>query len=227
MMICVLPVQAAEKNTISKKERNAYFSRSAFIGNSIGLGLKYYAQSQKKGYLGGPKWFVQGCYSFANDSNGPAQYRIHYKGKVYKAKDAIAASKVKRVFICMGTNDMWKDVNSVYKNYASYVNGIRKRNPEIVIYIESTPPMCSAKNRKYLNNKTIRALNRKMKQYCKQKKNVYYINIAKGMYDKSGGLKRSYSSDGYVHLNSSAYKLWMKNVTAYVNRQLYQEKLAE
>lgn len=244
----VLPVQIAqaaydaqptstlsEKNSttdkksvkITKKERNAYFSKSAFIGSSIGVGLKNYINSKGKGYLGHPVMLVQGCYSFANDASKNTTYKIKYKGKSYKAKDAIAASHVKRVFICMGTNDLWKDVKSTIKDYIKYIKGIQKRNPGVVIFIESTPPMCSARCRKYLNNKSIKKLNKAMKAYCSKKKDVYYIDIADGLRDSKGGLSRKYSSDGYVHLTSSAYKIWMNNVTKYVDQLLIAEKKAK
>ncbi len=222
LFLC-LHAEAASKNA----ERNQYFSKSAFIGSSIGVGLKNYMHSQGKGYLGNPVMLVQGCYSFANDERGSAQYRIHYQGNVYKAKDAVAAARVKRIFISMGTNDLWKDAKSTSKDYIAYVEGIRKRNPGIVVFIESTTPMCSARCRGYLNNSAIRTLNSEMQKYCERKKDVYYVDVAKGMYDKNGGLKPQYSSDGYVHLTGSAYALWMKNVTTYVDNLLLCEKKAK
>lgn len=216
-----------QKVSISKKERNKYFGKSAFIGSSIGVGLKSYMQSRGHGYLGNPVMLVQGCYSFANDKGGNSQYKIGYRGTKYKAKDAVKAAKVKRVFISMGTNDLWKDAKSTSKDYISYVQGIRKRNPGVVIFIESTTPICTSSNKRYLNNSAINTLNKEMKKYCSEKKDLYYVDVTKGMKDKSGGLKSQYSSDGYVHLSYSAYALWMKNLTAYVDDLLVQEKVAK
>ena len=47
------------------------------------------------------------------------------------------------------------------------------------------------------------------------------------MRDKTGGLKSNYSSDRYVHLSHVAYDLWLKNLTAYVDDLLLQEKAAK
>jgi len=211
---------------ISQKERNAYFSKSAFIGNSIGKGLKIYFDSKGKGFLGNPLMLVQGCYSFANDSRQGSEYQLTYKGKKMKAKDAIAASKVKQVFINMGTNDLWKPSAQTYSDYVKYLKGIRKKNPDVVIFIEGTTPMCSSKSKKYLNNTAIKDLNKRMEQYCGKHKDMYYVDISKGMTTDNGELQPKYSSDGYVHMTMEGYKIWTDNLTAYVDKLILLEKNA-
>lgn len=137
---------------ITKKERDRYYSDSAFIGNSVSLGLKRYVNSGGKGVCGKPVMLVQGCYSFANDKKKGSPYRLPYRGRRYRAKEAVAAAKVERVFINMGSNDLWKPSAQTYRDYVSYIKEIRERNPKVVIFIQGTTPMCSARNRKYLNN---------------------------------------------------------------------------
>lgn len=210
---------------ISVKERNEYFSKSAFIGNSISVGQKMYFNTQGKGFLGNPIVMARTSYSFMNDKRSNRPYMIQYKGVAYKAKDAIAISKVKRVFICMGTNDMYGSPDLVFQSYKEYLQGIRKKNPKVIIFIESMPPMCGGK--KYLNNSAILKLNEKMKAYCEKTKDMYFIDIGKGLRDAKGALIRKYSSDGYVHLTMSGYKIWTDNVIAYVEKLLLQEKKAD
>lgn len=211
---------------ISQKELNKYFSDSAFIGNSISKGLKMYFDSKGKKFLGHPTMLVQGCYSFANDKRQGSEYQIRYKGKKLKAKDAVAAAKVKYVFINMGTNDLWKPASQTYKDYVQYIKGIRKRNPKLVIFIQGTTPMCSSRNRRFLNNSAIRNLNKKMKKYCDEHKDLYYVDISEKLKTASGGLKAQYSSDNYVHLTMSGYKIWTKNLTSYVRKLILLEKNA-
>lgn len=215
------------KKKISKKVRNKFFSNSAFVGNSISKGLKMYFDLQGKDFLGKPVMLVQGSYSFANDKAANSQYRIKYKGKSYRAKTAIAVAKVKKVFINMGTNDLWKPASQTYKDYVRYIKGIRKKNPKVIIFIQGTTPMCSARNRKYLNNSAINELNKRMKAYCKKNKDMYYIDVSKGLKDSDGGLKKKYSSDGYVHLNMAGYKIWTDNLISYVDNLILKEKEAE
>lgn len=223
-------IQRTKKNTKQKKVttkiRNKYFSDAAFVGNSVSVGLKMYFDSQGKDFLGNPTMLVQGCYSFANDAATHSQYQIGYKGKKYKAKDAIAAAKVKKAFISMGTNDLGKPASQVYQDYVQYIKGIRKKNPNVIIFIQSTTPMCTSKNRKYLNNSAINELNKLMEKYCNRHRDMYYVNISKGMKDKSGGLKKEYTSDGYVHMTMAGYKVWTNNLTAYVDKLILQEQEA-
>lgn len=223
-------IQRTKKNSndtkVSTKTRNQYFSDAAFVGNSVSVGLKMYFDSQGKGFLGSPAMLVQGCYSFANDAASYSEYQIEYKGKKCKAKDAIAEAKVNKVFISMGTNDMGYPVSQVYQNYVKYIQGIRKKNPNVIIFIQSTTPMCTSKNRKYLNNSAIDELNELMEKYCSKHRDMYYVNIIKGMKDKSGGLKKEYSSDGYVHMTMAGYKVWTNNLTAYVDKLILQEQEA-
>ncbi len=219
-------VEAAKQVKITKKERNAYFKKSAFIGSSLGVGQKMYMDwHEEDGYLGNPTMLVKGCYSFNNDTTS-SQYCLTYKGKKYKAADAIAAAKVKRVFINMGTNDLFQSPETVYKKYVSYIKGIQKKNPKIVIFIESTTPMVASSQKQGLNNKSIKKLNQYMKEYCEKRKDIYYIDVAKGMRDSNNALISKYSSDNYVHLTMSAYEIWMDNVIDYVERLLLKEKKA-
>lgn len=211
---------------ITKKERDRYYSDSAFIGNSVSIGLKMYFNSGGKGVCGKPVMLVRECYSFANDRKAGSPYRVQYRGRRYRAKDAIAAAKVKRVFINMGSNDLWKPSAQTYKDYVRYIKEIRKQNPKVVIFIQGTTPMCSARNRRYLNNSSIRALNKRMEKYCKKQKDIYYVDISKGLETAAGGLQRKYSSDGYVHLKMSGYKIWTKNLNSYVSKLLLKEKNA-
>lgn len=214
------------RKKITKKERDRYYSSSAFVGNSVGVGLKLYFDSRGKGVCGKPVMLVRGCYSFANDRKKGSPYQIVYRGRKYRAKDAIAAARVKRVFINMGSNDLWKPSAQTYQDYVRYVKEIRKKNPNVIIFIQGTTPMCSTRSRKYLNNSAIRDLNQRMKEYCGKQKDMYYVDISEGLKTRTGGLQRKYSSDGYVHMTMSGYKIWTDNLNDYISKLLLREKNA-
>ncbi len=211
-----------KETKVTQKELDHYFSKSAFVGNSVSLALKYYTRTKKKSFMGSPKMLVYGCYSFINDMTSYRQYMIHYKGRPMKAKDAIKAAGVKRAFICMGTNDMNTSRNLVYTHYVRYIKGIQKKNPGIVIFIESTTPV--RKNKGLLNNKEINKLNRKMKKYADNHKDVYYININTPMRDKTGRFRSQYCSDGFCHVTMKGCQVWLKLVSRYVKKLLQAEK---
>lgn len=174
-----------QKKEITTKVRNKYLSDSGFIGNSVSLCLTYYMKTQEKGFMGSPLMLPVGCYNFNNDRGGSPRYRIHYRGKVCTAKEAIRRSGIKKVFICMGTNDMYLGVTGACRAYITYLREIRKVNPEVIIYIEGTPPTYS--QRGHITNKNIDALNKKIKAYCQSRKNMYYIDINTVLKDKLPG----------------------------------------
>lgn len=236
--IRTIPVSAKKQSRISdqdfqptkritKKERDRYYSESAFVGNSISKGLKIYFNTSGKGVCGNPVMLVQDSYSFSNDKNQGSPYQLTYRGRSMRAKDAIAAAKVKRVFINMGTNDLCKPYPQTYQDYVHYLTEIRKRNPKVVIFIQGTTPMCSERDKQYLNNSAIHALNEKMRTYCKNHKDIYYVDISKGLRTADGGLQRKYSSDGYVHMAMAGYRIWANNLNSYVSKLMLKEKNAE
>lgn len=212
---------------ITEKERNSWFSDSGFIGSSIGVGQKMYFDSQGKGYLGNPAMMVKDCYSFMNDSASSTKYKITYRGTPYQARTAVKKYGLKKVFINMGMNDLWESPEGVYKRYISYLSGIKKDSPGIVIFIESTTPVTSGNEKQPLSNKNVNKLNAMMKKYCDSQKDMYYIDVNSCLKGADGCLKKSYSSDGYVHLSMSGYGVWMEALCDYTDKLMISEKIAE
>ena len=213
------------KSKVSKKEMKKFFNKSAFIGSSIGLGQKIYMKHEGKKYMGHPKMLVKGCYSFTNDKGG--KYSISYKGYKGPARKVVKKAKVKRVFINMGTNDLFEGHKRVFARYKKYIASMKKVNKGIVIYIESMPPVHKSGEKSGLNNKNVNKLNKKLEKYCKKKKDVYYIDITTVLKDKRGGLKTKYCSDHYVHLTMAGYRVWHKKLYKDVKKILKDEKKAK
>ena len=171
-------VSYSAKPKITAKERNAYYGKSAFIGSSIGVGQRMYFERQGAGYLGGPVMLVRGCYAFHNDKGHVSKYMLHFRGQPMQAKYAVKAANVDRVFIAMGTNDFIHGIDQVYQDYVDYVEGIRKVNPMVVIFIESTTGVTRGRQGKTLNSRNVAELNRRMKKYCSKHKVYNHSYIA-------------------------------------------------
>lgn len=214
--------------SITTAERDAFYGKSAFIGSSIGVGQRMYFDSKGKKYLGGPLMLVKGCYSFNNDKNKSTKYKVTYKGTPMKAKDAIYKSKVKRVFVAMGTNDMFYSGEKVFTNdYKPYLEGIRKKNPNVVIFVESTSPVRAGREGKYLNSNNIAKMNKKLEEYCKTQKDMYFVDVCKRMRTSDGKLRKDCCSDGYVHLSMTGYKYWTEDLIKYTNALMLDEQYAK
>lgn len=205
-----------------------FFSKAVFIGNSTSEGLTTYFKSKGKKYLGGPLVAAKVSYTFNSDKAKLNGYMLKYKGNQLQAKALVKKAGSKYALIMMGTNDLvGTSASSVAKKYKKYIEGIQKENPGVVIYIQSTTPRRGSKNVKNLSNSKINELNKLMKSYADSKSKVYYIDISTPLKDSNGNMKKSYCSDGYVHLNMKGYKAWVNTVVEYVRKQYINNATAE
>lgn len=207
---------------------NDFFSKAVFIGNSTSEGLTTYFRSKGKKYLGGPLVAAKVSYTFNSDKAKLNGYMLLYKGTQMQAKAVVKAAGSKYALIMMGTNDLvGTSASSVAKKYKTYIEGIMKENPKVVIYIQSTTPRRGTKNVKNLSNTKINELNKLMKEYADSTSNVYFIDISTPLKDESGEMKKSYCSDGYVHLNMKGYKVWVDTVVNSVKNQYVEKIIAD
>ena len=205
-----------------------FFSKAVFIGNSTSEGLTTYFNSKGKKYLGGPLVAAKVSYTFNSDKSKLDGYMLKYKGTQLQAKALVKKAGSKYALIMMGTNDLvGTSASSVAKKYKSYIEGIQKENPGVVIYIQSTTPRRGTKNVKNLSNDKIVELNKLMKSYADSKSGVYFIDISTPLKDKDGNMKKEYCSDGYVHLNMKGYKVWVNTVVDYVKKQYINNATAQ
>ena len=214
--------------SVSQKTIDSFFGSSGFVGSSIGVGQQNYFNSMGYNFLGHPTMMVRGCYAFHNDggANG-SQYQIAYGGVTGMAKNVIKRSGVKRVFINMGTNDMFGNAESVFERYKSYLEGIRAVNPNVPIYIEAMTPIYSSGQRGNLTNYQVNRLNELLAGYAKKQSDIYYIDINTPLKAGTSSLPAKYSSDKYVHLTNAAYKVWTDTMVEYVEKQLIAEQKAK
>ena len=132
----------------------------------------------------------------------------------------------KYAFINVGTNDMFGNSDYMAQLYINYIQGIRNVNPDVVIYIEATTPVCKGGEIGFLNNATIDGMNARLADYCAGQPDMYFIDINTPLKGPDGAIDPQYSSDRYVHLTYPAYQIWTDKVTAAVSHQLELEQKA-
>lgn len=224
----IVKVVASDKNTtITDTQRNNYYSRAAFVGSSIGVGQEYYFKSQGSGYLGDPLFLVRKNYAFVNDKRTKTKFIPIYDGVAMRAKDAIKKSGVDKAFINMGINDMYNGPKTAYGNYIEYLKEIREENPKVELFIESTTGVHAKGENKVVNSSRVKELNRLMREYCKDRENIYFIDITSRMLNKNGNLSDDCTTDKYVHLTKKAYAMWMEDVTAYTDKLIIKKQNVE
>jgi hypothetical protein len=146
------------------------------------------------------------------------------------AKNLIKLSGVKRVFVNMGTNDIYMGAKKTSEKYKEYLKGIRKENPEVVIFVESmtyATKSTYANEKKYFSDASIDEYNSIMEQYCAENKDMYYIDVTSQMKDAEGGLAAKYCSDGYVHISFEGYRVWTDKLVSYVEKLINTENKAK
>lgn len=194
---------------------DAFLAQSAFIGNSVGEGLTMYNSSRKNAPLGNAVMLTRVSYSFYADQAGMSKYLPRLNGVPMRAAQAVKASGVSNVFICMGTNDLVgsSGAEGAVSKYQQYLAGIMAENPFVTIFVESCTPTRPGSN---VDNAKVTQFNSLMQAYCDTLPNVYYVDIASPLRGPDGYLAQSLSSDGSVHLTMGAYKIWADTVRAYI-----------
>jgi lysophospholipase L1-like esterase len=139
---------------------------------------------------------------------------------VFNRLDPILSGKPNKIFLMIGTNDLWNaknDVAALLKNYKLILGKIQKDSPNTKIYVESILPI----NPKMLNssrsNNEIQTINKELTLVSNEIK-ANYIDLYNLFTDQNGNLDEKYTNDG-LHLNGNGYLVWMKAIESNVKVQ--------
>ncbi|MEA5508497.1 GDSL-type esterase/lipase family protein [Crocosphaera sp. UHCC 0190] len=131
--------------------------------------------------------------------------------------DEIIAAKPKKIFLMIGTNDIWneqKTVDEIIINYRNILNIIKTQSPQTKVYIQSLLPVNNLKYNIKINNDDVFLVNDNLKKLA-QEFNYQYIDLSSSFLDTSKQLNPNYTYDG-VHLNGKGYLLWGKLIKNHV-----------
>lgn len=130
--------------------------------------------------------------------------------------DDIIASKPKKLFLMVGTNDLasrsWP-VDFVYEKYVEIVDEIIEKSPKTQLYIQSVLPLNeSIITIERFKGKSIfiEQFNGKLKTLAREK-GLTFVDVYSQMCDAKGQLKAIYTNDG-IHLTPLAYEVWAQHL---------------
>ena len=188
-------------------ELDDFFFDSVFVGDSITVGWSNYVYSKGNGFFGNPYFLAKVGYSL-NSALSPYYDHPLYNGtRDYIYNQIAKMDNVKKVFISFGLNDALATPQTVVSNYERMINLILRYSPQVKIYVISTTYVCKGAEQGYVTSANVKAYNKLVKQFCDL--NGYtFVDVASYLSTTDGYLPRTYSSDGYVHLNASAYAIW-------------------
>ncbi|MGI6538281.1 MAG: GDSL-type esterase/lipase family protein [Caldicoprobacterales bacterium] len=203
----------------------SYFDDAVFVGDSNTFTLKKYVDKKRQedsNYLGKAKILTAVGYSL-QFSLAPLDQEdaVHpeYGGRKWHVENFVACYGFKKVFICLGTNDIAKGVDKAVENYAELISRIREKSPDAEIYIQSIPPMSRRGQKKKLNNANIDKFNKKMLEWSAENQ-CYFLDVASIFKNNSGHLASRYSMDNYVHLSKRAVEPWIDYLRSHTKQQI-------
>jgi lysophospholipase L1-like esterase len=134
----------------------------------------------------------------------------------YYADQIIIPYKPKTIVFYAGDNDTvdTKPSGMILADLKSLIFKVRRALPKTKIIIISIKP--SIDRWKFWPQMV--ETNSYIEDYCKYKRNIYFVDISKVMLDSSGQPRKDiYMADG-LHINETGYKLWTSLVKPLINQ---------
>lgn len=124
-----------------------------------------------------------------------------------------------QVFVMAGINGLkLQSLDDFKSQYEYLVDKIIQQVPSVDIYIQSILPI--SKSSTYCDNAKIIQANQIIKEIAHER-NLVYVDLHK-VYAVDNALPENLTSDG-VHLHLAAYKIWVENVSAYIEKSRTQK----
>ena len=219
--------EAAAGYVVEDAEIDAYLADSVIIGDSIVLGYRNYCTRSEEETLKSIKFLAAGNFSVHNALWEVSSKSVHplYQGEQRPIWESVSLVGAKNVFICLGLNDLNID-DKTCECYQQVIRNILELSPEVNINIISMTYTLKDQGVGKLNNEEIRIYNEQLQKMAAEN-GWGFVNIAPLLADEEGNLKDEYCSDGFLHQNPEAYKIWTQALRQYVGKMLGGETPAE
>lgn len=213
---------ASPDSLYQSSEYDYFFEHSVFVGDSLTVGFQAFCSSLTDSIASESTYFL------ARES-GSAQAAISekalttfanimpkYQDKVQLIEDSIAQMPdVEKVFICFGMNDLVSTTPEKFvQNLETLINRILAKRPDVTIYILTVPCIIDGVQTGSLSNANIQNANVLLNAICAEKQ-WGFINTTEYLMNNNHAIRSEYSSDGYVHENAAAYRIWTKVLRNY------------
>lgn len=223
---CMTQTQASPSALYQEQDLDSFFDHSVFVGDSLTVGFSNFCKGHESMATDTTYFLAKECGSarVAISSNALTTYADVmpvYNGSVQYIEDSISQmSDVEKVFICYGMNDLVSSTPEQYiSSMTTLIDRILAKSPQVTIYVISVPCVVETVDSGRLNNSSIQKANSLMQSTC-EVQGWGFINLAEYLMDANLAICPEYSSDGYVHENSAAYKIWVKVLRNYAYKDV-------
>ncbi len=198
-----------------------FYRNTVFTGDSVLLGFKNYCAKSSDPLLKNMKFLASGSYSLHNAFWEVSSKSIHplYQGQQYPLWESIPMMGAERMFLFFGINDVAFGVEDSVSMYPLLIEKICDAAPGIDVTILSATYTLKGKGTTGLNNTNLAAFNAGAAATAAQK-GWGYIDLATVLSDGEGNLAEKYCSDGELHENELAYRVWVMMIKAYAAERL-------
>ncbi|MVB10635.1 GDSL-like Lipase/Acylhydrolase family protein [Caprobacter fermentans] len=195
----------------------SFLDHAVFVGDSVTLKLKNYVLKKRKsdpGFFGTAAFLTAGSMGSGNALQPLGKDSIHpyYNGEKALLEDSAAKMGADKVYLMLGINDVAPyGVEGAAENLETLTKRFCDKIPGVKIYIQSATPMLADKQKKTLNNPNLERYNKLVSEIC-EKDGWYFLDVASGMRDDTGSLKRNYCSDPDdlgLHFTDAACDVWI------------------
>lgn len=189
-----------------------FFDDAAFIGDSVMCKLQAY--HMYNGTFGKAKFFARVGYATRHAAKDT--FFLLYRGKQSTPEKILEACGAKKLFIMLGMNDINSlSIEKTLEYWDTMLGRIRKKCPDIEIFIMSCTPVYIPSETHKLNNKKMDSYNVSLEAFAKEK-GCHFIDVATPMKDEKGGLKKSFCQDNWVHVNQAGCEVWAQTLKKYI-----------
>lgn len=218
---------ASVDSLYQETDYDIFFEHSVFVGDSLTVGFQGFCShsassiaSESTYFLAKESGSAQAAIS-ANALTTFANIMPKYQGEVQLIEDSIAQmTDVEKAFICFGMNDLVSATPDKFvQNLETLIQRILEKRPDISIYVLSIPCVVEDVQTGSLSNATIRNANALLAAICIEKQ-WGFINTTEYLMSDTLAIRNEYSSDGYVHENAAAYRVWTSVLRNYAYKSM-------
>ncbi len=171
----------------------SYFDDAVFVGDSLTMGLEAFSGFNAK--------FL--CLSGLNTKT---IYTEKLSGGKNVVDTIVGMDHVGKLYIMLGTNEVaFKDPESFIKRYSEFIDTVREKFPDVLIYIESILPVTKETSDKTnIKIDLITDFNERLIKLAEEKE-CYYVDCHSYFENDDGYMPDNIGSDG-IHLGPDKYR---------------------
>lgn len=219
LLLClalVLSLAQPAMAQVTDEDLLAFFDDAVFVGDSIMQQWNNYTKARKaegQDLIGNATFLAAQSYTLQRASRTDTWEgaNLMVRGSRVSLSEGLVRREAGKVFIMLGVNDNGgTHPDRERRHFTAMIDNIRKRLPDIQIFILALTPMTAANEKKSFNQDHLDAYNVMLEELSKEM-GLVFIDPGFNLKDERGLLAASYSNDKGIHLNELGLTILIHN----------------